>query len=72
MKYVSNKGNLNFIIEEDSPDVGVYFYVYEKEKSIADYLQDDVNSCKKQAYDMYGVLYDSWVIVDDTYILPKS
>ena len=61
MKIIAKKGDLLFVIEEDLPDIGAYLYVYNPQnKCIADYLQDDVNSCKKQAFDMYGISYEEW------------
>lgn len=61
MKYISSTKELSFVIEEDLPDIGAYLYVYNTQGDcIADYLQDDVVSCKRQAYETYGVAYNSW------------
>lgn len=63
MKYESNTKELSFVIEEDLPDIGAYLYVYNTHGTcIADYLQDDVDFCKMQAYELFGVAHDSWKI----------
>ncbi len=53
------KGKI-FKIEEDYPEVGVYLYIYEGEKCTNDYLQNDINTCKKLALEDYGVPLCSW------------
>ena len=61
MKYICNNGEVNLIIEEDLPDIGAYLYVYNRQgECIADFLQDDAESCKRQAYDLYRVAHNSW------------
>lgn len=61
MKIFAKKGDLLFVVEEDLPDIGAYLYVYnQKNECTADYLQDDVISCKKQAFDLYGISYEDW------------
>ena len=57
------KGNF-FIIEEDFPEVGAYLYVLKEGLCVADYLQDDIETCKSQALDDYGVPFDSWEEAD--------
>lgn len=61
MKYISNTKELSLVIEEDSPDIGAYLYVYNSHGDcIADYLQDDVDSCKRQACETFGVALNNW------------
>lgn len=61
MKYLSNTKELSLVIEEDLPDIGAYLYVYNSHGDcVADYLQDDVDSCKRQAYEAFGVAHNSW------------
>ena len=61
MKYISNTKELSLVIEEDWPDVGAYLYVYNSQGDcIADYLQDDVDSCKRQAGETFGVAHNNW------------
>ena len=52
--------NMKFIIKNDFPEIGVYLYVFEKGKCIADYLQDDSSLCKEVALEKYGVPMDIW------------
>jgi hypothetical protein len=49
-----------FKIEEDYPDVGVYLYVYEGNKCIKDYLQNDIETCMQVALEDYDVPLDRW------------
>ena len=51
---------LTFKIEEDFPEVGVYLYVYEKEKCIKDFLQNTILDCKQVAFEKYRVPMDKW------------
>ena len=61
MEYISTTKELTLVIEEDSPEIGAYLYVHDtKGNCIADYLQDDVDSCKMQAYEIFGVAPNSW------------
>ena len=61
MRLISKKGSVLLVIEEDLSDIGAYLYVYnQKKECTADYLQDNVVSCKKQAYELYGVPYTDW------------
>ncbi len=65
MEYISTTKELCLVIEEDLPDIGAYLYVYDAQgNSIADYLQDDVESCKMQACEMFGVSPNSWKTKD--------
>lgn len=50
-----------FQIEEDNPDVGVYLYVYENGKCVADYLQDSIQMCMDFALEEYSVSLDLWI-----------
>jgi hypothetical protein len=60
MKIAENNG-LRFEIVKDSPDVGYYLYVYDEERCIADYLQQDEDTCKQLALEEYGVEPTSWM-----------
>ena len=51
-----------FIIEEDLPEVGFYFYVYEDDQCVKDELQNRISTCKKVAFENYGVPYNRWRI----------
>jgi len=51
---------LEFVIEEDKPDVGVYLYVYEGGKCVRDFLQNDVTTCIDMAFEDYGVAKNLW------------
>lgn len=57
--YTKRGPYLKLIIEEDLK-VGFYLLVYpiDSQKSIADYLQDDLETVLLQAEDMYGVKKD--------------
>jgi len=54
-----------FRIEEDYPEVGSYLYIFEDEKCIKDYLQNDIEVCKKLAFEDYGVPLDRWVLKEE-------
>lgn len=58
MKAIYN--NMTFIIKNDFPEIGAYLYVFEKNKCISDYLQNDISSCKEVALEEYGVPMDIW------------
>ena len=49
-----------FKIEEDYLEVGVYLYIYEDDKCINDYLQNDIKTCKELAFEDFGVPLYSW------------
>ncbi len=49
-----------FRIEEDYLEVGSYLYVYDGEKCIKDHLQDNIEKCKKLAFEEYKVPVDKW------------
>ena len=51
---------LRFEIVQDNPDVGFYLYVYDGNRCIADYLQNDEEMCKLFAYEEYGVEPSLW------------
>jgi len=54
------KGML-FVIEEDNPQIGVYLYIYDENKScIKDFLQNTVEDCKEIAFELFNVPLDSW------------
>lgn len=55
---------LKFLIEEDFPEVGVYLYVYEGEKCIQDFLQNNIATCIDQAFDDYGVPKECWIKIN--------
>lgn len=49
-----------FTIEQDSPEIGYYLYVYESGKCIKDHLQDSVEVLKEIALDFYSVPIEGW------------
>ena len=51
-----------FRIEEDYSEVGSYLYVYEGEECVKDYLQKDIETCKRIAFEDYGVPLDKWLL----------
>ncbi|SFF83532.1 hypothetical protein [Sunxiuqinia elliptica] len=51
---------LHFIIEEDFPEVGAYLYIYKDRECIKDFLQNDVNTSKKIAFEEYKVPFERW------------
>lgn len=59
MKIAGNNG-LRFEIVKDNPDIGYYLYVYDEERCIRDYLQNDEDTCKQVALEEYGVEPSSW------------
>ena len=59
MKIAENNG-LRFEIVKDNPDIGYYLYVYDEERCIRDYLQNDEDTCKQVALEEYGVEPSSW------------
>lgn len=56
----AKKNKLEFIIEEDLPEVGAYLYVFKDGKCIKDYLQNDIDICKTQAFEEYGIPLNEW------------
>ena len=56
--------DLRFRIEPDFPEVGVYLYVFDGEKCIYDYLQDDNKMCQEFAFDEFGVPLTAWTEID--------
>ena len=59
MKIAENNG-LRLEIVKDNPDIGYYLYVYDEERCIRDYLQNDEDTCKQVALEEYGVEPSSW------------
>jgi len=58
--------NLLFRIEGVYPE-GAYIFIKENETWKYDYLQDDIEMCKKFAHDLFGVEYNMWIeLLDDT------
>lgn len=55
-----------FKIEEDCPEVGAYLFVYENGKCVKDFLQDNIEICKSQALEDYGVALDKWKLEVDS------
>ncbi len=58
----TNYDGKKFRIEEDYPEVGLYLYVYDGEKCVKDYLQNDIEKCKQIAFEDFGVPLDKWVL----------
>lgn len=54
-----------FKIEEDYPEVGAYLYVYEGEKCVKDYLQNDIEACKEIAFEDFKVPLDKWKMKEE-------
>jgi hypothetical protein len=61
-----NHNGKKFRIEEDYPEVGSYLYIYEGEKCIKDYLQNDIETCKQVAFEDYKVPLDKWAMKEDS------
>lgn len=60
-----NSDGWHFEIECDLPEVGAYLYIWdEKGVGVDDYLQDSVQICMEQAFEDYGVPFDSWIKVE--------
>ncbi len=57
--------DLQFVIEEDHPDVGVYLYVYQNGKCVRDFLQNDKATCIAIAFEDYGVPKELWSELSD-------
>ena len=51
---------LEFVIEEDTPDVGANLYVYRDGNCLYDFLQNDVTSCVEFAFESFKVPVDIW------------
>lgn len=64
-KFISNFGNLTFIIEDYYPEIGSALYICENKKVIRDYFQDSAVICKNQANRLCGVPMDNWVEMTD-------
>ncbi len=63
IKLVSYKDDFKFIIEDESPDIGFYLYVYRDNKCITDYLQDTLEFVKEEALEKYNIPLNSWEIL---------
>ncbi|MCG8340595.1 MAG: hypothetical protein MI674_05000 [Cytophagales bacterium] len=59
-KFKARHKDFTFLIEEDFPEVGAYMYIEKSGKGFRDELQDNVDMCKEQAYEDYGVPLDAW------------
>lgn len=55
-----------FRIEEDYPEVGAYLYVYEREDCIKDFLQNNIEMCKKVAFEDYKVPLQKWKMIKES------
>jgi hypothetical protein len=61
MKYYETEYHSRvFRIEEESPEVGAYLFVYENSKCVYDYLQNSVEDCVEFAAEEFSVPIDSW------------
>jgi len=58
---------INFLIEEDKPEVGAYLYVF-KGSTVYDYLQDSIQICQRQALEDFGVPLGSWKFIKSVYV----
>jgi hypothetical protein len=57
--------DLEFVIEEDHPNVGAYLYVYQGGKCVRDFLQNDEAMCIEIAFENYGVPRELWSEIGD-------
>ena len=57
---IAEYNRLRFEIVKDNSDVGYYLHVYDEDRCIADYLQNDEDTCKQVALEEYGVEPSSW------------
>ena len=57
---IAEYNRLRFEIVKDNSDVGYYLYVYDEDRCIADFLQNDEDTCKQVALEEYGVEPSSW------------
>ena len=62
--YKAVKGNLTFKIEEDFPEIGVYYFVFENENNIYDDLQNSVADCQEIILEKYGIQLSEWSEID--------
>lgn len=53
-------GGRRYQIIPDRPEVGVYLYVFEDDRCVADYLQDNLEACLEQATEDFGVPAGAW------------
>ncbi|GAB3302551.1 hypothetical protein GCM10027348_29460 [Hymenobacter tenuis] len=58
--FVATTPDLTFKIEEDSPDIGVYLYVYSNGHCTFDDLQDTIQDCMEIAEEYYGLPLSAW------------
>ena len=59
-KFVMERGNRRFVIEEDLPAVGWYLYVFLDGKCVNDYLQDTLDKAKEFAFEEFGISAIGW------------
>mgnify|MGYP001799522492 FL=1 len=59
-KFKAQHGEFTFLLEEDFPEVGVYMYISKAGRGFRDELQNNIDLCKEQAYEEYGVPLDAW------------
>jgi len=59
-KFKANYGSKELIIEQDSPEVGWYLYVFENGNCIKDHLQDTLEDAKEQAKEDYSIQETAW------------
>lgn len=59
-KLIAQSGRRTYIIEPNLPEVGVYLWIYEEGRDIADYLQNTAQDCIDFAFEEYGVPKESW------------
>lgn len=52
--------NRIYIIEEDLEDIGAYLYIFEKNKCVSDFLQDNLEACKEYAFEEFNIPINSW------------
>jgi hypothetical protein len=59
----SINNGMKFRIEEDYPCIGSYLYVFDGEKCVRDYLQNDIEMCKRIAFEEYEVPIEKWTVI---------
>lgn len=53
-------GNKTYVIKPSLPEIGVYLWIYEDSRDIADYLQNSVQDCIDFAFEEFGVPTELW------------
>lgn len=62
--FIVKKENFIFKIEEDYPEVGAYFYVFQDNNCVFDSLQENYSQCIELALELYNIPKEEWVLID--------